>query len=98
MLRERRHVGDEAAEQETAIFLETRQSGEAVIAPVERLRIAAGALPFDSPVLTRAVEGPAMIRADVQPRITGRRLGNLRALVWARIDEGAQPAFAVTHH
>ena len=72
------------------MLAEGRQAGEVVTGLIEGRRVAAGLLPFDALVAAGAVEGPAVIGADVEPGIAPLGLGDPGALVRAGIDEGAQ--------
>ncbi|MNK97101.1 hypothetical protein D3C87_1174170 [compost metagenome] len=85
------HIGLEAAEQEAAIGLETRDFGQVVGAfTVEARRVAGVGRILDLEQLAGVVEGPAVERAGVGAFVAGLVPAQGRAAMTAGVDEGVE--------
>ncbi|MNZ82499.1 hypothetical protein D3C78_1011970 [compost metagenome] len=96
VLDQRRHVRVQAAEQETAIGLETRDLGQVMGAlAVEAFRIAGLGRVLHLQQLAGVVEGPAVERAGIGGTVAALVPAEHGALVAAGVDEGVEHAVLV---
>ncbi|MNF92995.1 hypothetical protein D3C84_756550 [compost metagenome] len=91
MLDQWHYIGFQAAEQEAAIGLETRNTGQVVGAfAVEARRVAGVGRVLDLEQLAGVVEGPAVERAGVGALVAGLVPAQGRAAMAAGVDEGVE--------
>ena len=96
VVRQRRHVGVEAAEQEAAVVLEPRDLRQVMRAvAVEGLRVAGGLGVLHLQQLAGVVEGPAVERTGVGRLVAALEAAEHRAAVRTGVDEGVEFALAI---